>query len=89
MSGGRFDFKQHYIEDIAYEIEHIIGKNNVKNERGYSYDFSAETIKKLKEAVITLRRAEAMAQRIDWLVCADDSEKTFHEQWDKELRAIK
>ena len=90
MSGGYFDHNQYRIAQIADDIEHLIGSNDDETlddwgtPRGRGY--SEATIAKFKEAVRTLRRAEAMAQRVDWMVSDDDSEDTFHKRWDKEVQ---
>lgn len=77
MSGGFFDYNQHRLEDMAREIENIINNNK--------YDYKPETLEKFKQAVICLRLASNMVQRIDWLLSDNDSEITFHEWWDKRV----
>ena len=77
MSGGHFNYGQYQIRDIADEVEQL----SLNNE----HVFSVETIEKFKEAVIILRKAEIMTHRIDWLVCSDDGEDTFHERWAEDL----
>ena len=77
MSGGKFDYNQHIMGDIASEINVYLGNG-----------WSQETLDKFKEAVVALRRAEIMAQRVDWLLSGDDSEETFHVRWDEDLREI-
>ena len=85
MSGGTFDYNQYVLSDIADEIERAIVTNNTKDSFGYSKDFSNETLEKFREAVIQIKIASNMIQRVDWLVASDDSEETFHERWDKEV----
>lgn len=90
MSGGYFDYKQFGIEHIAKEIDELIKDNDDKtpNEWGVPIGrgYSQETIERFKEAAHNLRRAAEMAQRVDWLVSSDDSEKKFHERWREEVR---
>ena len=85
MSGGHFDYKQHHLLDIRDEINHLIATNEstVRNDLGECEGgfLAPETIKKFKEVVEYLNKAYDMVHRIDWLVCADDSEETFHEKW--------
>ena len=83
MPGGHFHYAQFKIEDIASEIDEIIASNYKKDEFGYMFSFSAETIKKFREAAQTLRRAEEMTNRIDWLVSGDDDQENFHRRWNK------
>ena len=42
------------------------------------YLYSEETIAEFKKGLETLRQAFVYIQRIDWLVCGDDDEDTFH-----------
>ena len=79
MSGGHFDYQEHRISDITDEIEDIITNNDDKQV------YSDETIKKFREAVLTLRKAAAMAHRIDWLVSGDEGEESFHRRWDEDV----
>lgn len=90
MSGGHFDYRQYQIEIIAEEIEDLVKNNDDKTLDAWGickgYGFSKETIEKFKEAAHTLRQAAEMAQRVYWLVSADDSEDTFMERWNGEVR---
>lgn len=92
MSGGHFNYEQYKITDIADEVEHLIETNNLEEKDEYGdcigRHFEPETIAKFKEALITLRRAQVMAQRIDWLVSCDDGEESFHKRWGEDLAKI-
>ena len=92
MSGGHFDYKQHEIEWIAREIERLIEVNDSTDLNCYGdkigYGFNSETIKHFQDAVMYLRKATAYAQRIDWLVSGDDSEKSFNQRLVEELNKI-
>jgi hypothetical protein len=81
MSGGHFEYRHYRIRDIATEIERLIAQSPEKD----YYQFSPETLVKFQEAVDTLIRASYMVQRIDWLVCGDEGEDTFHRRWAEEL----
>lgn len=89
MSGGHFDYQQYRALDIAAMIDELIASNEdtsldeFGSPRGR--DYSAATIAKFKEASATLKRAAAMAQRVDWLVSGDDGEDSFHKRWDEEM----
>lgn len=52
----------------------------------YYPDYSKETIKELKKAVKILKKAEIYTQRIDYLIAGDDSEESFHERLQEELK---
>lgn len=89
MSGGHFEYHQHYISDIADEVERLIETNEDKelnewgNPRGRH--FSPEVIERFREALSTLRKARVYAQRIDWLVSDDDGEDSFLRRLEDEL----
>jgi hypothetical protein len=89
MSGGHFDYKQYAIDAIVREIERLVKFNNANSVSEWGQrngrDYSDETITKFKIAVDILSQAAIMAQRIDWLVCGDDGEETFHQRWDEDL----
>lgn len=88
MSGGYFDYDQFRIKELKEDIEDFLIRKNEStdiNEFG-EYEgnfFSPEIIEKFKEATKVLNIAYSMVHRIDWLVCADDSERIFHERWPK------
>ena len=92
MSGGHFEYKQYDIAMIADEIENIIKNNDSDDVDSYGdkvgRGFSKPTIKKFKNAVIELRRAHIMAQRIDWLISGDDGEDSFHSRWESDLLTL-
>jgi len=92
MSGGAFDYNQYKIGYIADEVEQLIRENGKHEIDEYGdnvgHFYSEETIEKFMEAEKTLRRAQVMAQRIDWLVCGDDGEDSFHRRWHEELQKI-
>ena len=92
MSGGYFDYKDHYINDIADKIQHLIDTNedetlNVWEEQNGRF-LKPEMIAKFQEAVLVLRIAAVTAHRIDWYISGDDGEETFFEQWDEEIENI-
>ena len=87
MSGGHFNYNQHFINDIADEIEEMIEKNKVKSEPG---DFDREVYPKIvinefKKAVKILRKAYVYAHRIDWFVSGDDGEDYFLQRLREDL----
>lgn len=93
MSGGYFDYSQHFINDIADEIEELIEKNNVKPEywseitweQSNHQVYQIDIIEEFKKAVKILRKAYIYAHRIDWLVSGDDSEDYFLQKLREDL----
>ena len=100
MSGGSLcDYEQYKIGYIADEIEQLIIKNgkSKRKEDRYSWDeegilysdYSPKEIQKFQEALLTLRIAQVYAHRIDYLVSDDDSETSFHQRLEKELKEVR
>jgi hypothetical protein len=89
MSGGQFDYKQDYIQDIMQDIGGFIDTNdsNATNEWGdrMGRGYSPETISEFKKAIPILRAAYIYAKRIDWLLSGDDGEKNFHSRLKEQL----
>ncbi len=104
MSGGHFDHKQYWINDIADTIErelNIQGKEKPKDELYCNAEYYAKypeerfypiysdvVQKKMREAVQQLRIAAIYAQRVDWFLSGDDGEQSFIERLDEELNEI-
>jgi xylose isomerase len=89
MSGGRFGYSQHRLTEMIEEIQSIIQNNGVKDQWGYADNFSEETLQEFHNGIAALKRAYVYAQRIDWLVSSDDSEESFHERLQQELKELK
>jgi hypothetical protein len=85
MSGGRFNYDQYRIEQIADSIQEYLdqqGKEIPEDERwgmsSTTYEVYPEAIQaRMKEAVAILRRAYVYAHRIDWYLSGDDGDETF------------
>lgn len=92
MSGGHFNYKQYEFGYIADEIEQIIRDNDTdrtdRHGDSIAWGYPPEIIEKFKDAVLTIRRAQIMAHRIDWLVSCDDGPDTFIERLEKDLMAL-
>lgn len=92
MSGGRFQYQQYNIWQIAEEIQHVIDTNNDEtlnewgDRRGRGYP--PAVIARFHEAVKALKIAYTYAQRVDWLLSDDDGEESFLERLEDELEAI-
>lgn len=92
MSGGRFEYKQHHIQDIIDGIQNVLDSQNKPEKADSDYCFqkySPETIKKFQKAIKTLKKAYMMAHTIDYLLCGDDAEDSFNERWKIELKKLK
>ena len=93
MSGGHFNYQQYKLIEIADELEQIIIDNDITEKNDYGdnkgYYFRPETIAEFKTGLRLLRQAHVYAQRIDWLVSADDGEDGFHRRLEHELAKLK
>ena len=103
MSGGEFDYYQHYIMDIAERLEFLLerqGKEveeedrcNIPNyyvdhpEEAHYEYYSPIVQEKVKEGIDILKRAFIYAQRIDWFLSGDDGEDSFLRQLEEDLKA--
>jgi hypothetical protein len=54
----------------------------------FHYKYPDEVIKKMKEGVKTLKKAQIYAHRIDWLLSGDDGEDTFLERLKADLKKL-
>lgn len=92
MSGGHFQYKQWEIGNIADEVEQLIIDNDSEELDEYGdrkgSHFSNETIEEFKKGLAILRQAHVYAQRIDWLVCGDDGEDSFHSRLKHDLEKL-
>ena len=92
MSGGHFDYQQYRLHDMAESISELIASNESGETDEYGEKigrfYSDDTIAKFKRTERSLRAAEAMVQRVDWLVSGDDGEEEFHKRWDEELSKL-
>lgn len=96
MSGGKFEYKQYQVEELADQIDRAIAFNekvktnpkDAEDQYGWLPEvLSEETILKFKEARDTLIKGAKMAHRIDWLLSGDDGEESFHRRWKEELQS--
>lgn len=101
MSGGYFDYKQYYINEIIDSIEQELnsqGKPKPKSELWMDDDYykkypeekfyhthPEEIQEKFKNAINVLKQASIYIQRIDWYLSGDDSEESFLSRLQNEL----
>lgn len=87
MSGGHFNYKQYELGYIVDEIEQQIINNDLHKE-AWDPLYSKETIAEFRNAIYYLKKAQIYAQRVDWLLSADDGEDTFHSRLREELSKL-
>jgi hypothetical protein len=104
MSGGRFDYQQYNINDIADSIERELnrqGKPKDGEDLGWNKEYyetypeelfyptyPEEISKKFEEAVKILKTASIYTQRIDWYLSGDDGEESFLRRLEEELKEL-
>ncbi len=79
MSGGRFEYAQHRIHDIANEMQAALDSCEVTNE---------EVRVRFREGIVALRVAAIHAQRADWLLSCDDGDEDYLERLHEELMGV-
>lgn len=92
MSGGHFSYEQYKIDYIADEVEQLILDNDSQEVTEWGdikgRHFTPATIAEFKTALRKLRESAIYAQRIDWLVCGDDGEDSFHRRLKLDLAKL-
>lgn len=85
MSGGHFDYKQHFLGYIADDIERDLDHNHISYDEAsgngpyktHGYDLQPQTVEFLREVVSQLRKLEDIVHQYDLLVSGDTIEETF------------
>ena len=97
MSGGPFEYKDFYLDEIIDQIKDDIKYNDITWEQAnentntneyshaYGYQHSKETIKYLKKIVKLTKKVYDLLHAYDWYVSGDTCEETFLEKC-KELK---
>lgn len=96
MSGGNWDYMQYQFTRVINDITDAIEKNGKKREdrdfewqSEYYFEYSEETIKKFKEARLSIAEAQEHIQRLDWLFSDDDGEDSYLKRLDDNLKEIR
>lgn len=92
MSGGRFDYKQWHIKEIADHIQYELDIQGKEIPEEYQWGGQThhtthrEDVQEvMKTAVKKLREAYIYAQRVDWYLSGDNGEDTLMSQLKEEL----
>lgn len=96
MSGGKFNYDQYKIKEIADDIQELLdrqGKEIPDDGWCYSYDglyetYPEEVQEAMKKGVEMLRVAHIYAQRIDWFLSGDDGEESFRKRLREDLMKL-
>lgn len=54
----------------------------------FHYQYPDEVIKKMKEGIEILKKAQIYAHRIDWLLSGDDGEESFLKRLEEDLNGL-
>jgi len=84
MSGGYFGYEQCSITNIIDSLEQFL-----EEPKDEFHQYSKTTLNEFKNGLRILKQALVYANRIDWLLEADDSEKMFHELLKQQLNEIR
>lgn len=79
MSGGHFDYKQMYLDEISESLDELVKNNNIPDDYNYCNNFSKETLKEFQDVSKLLKVLRKRISNIDLLVEGDDCEEIFLE----------
>ena len=79
MSGGYFDYKDMYLNEIAESLDELIEINNIPDDYNFCNNFSKETLKEFQDVSKSLKILRKRIHNIDLLVECDRGEETFLE----------
>ena len=100
MSGGFFEYKQHYVADLVDEMEGVLERCDIEpdpetdaywDESGSlkpcieDMEYFKEQVAKAKEH---LQIANVLVQRIDWYLSGDDGDENFKNRLKEELKSL-
>lgn len=88
MSGGHFNYNCFNISRFADDLKEEIQNNNIKDDFGYSCDYSPETIARLNVIQQIIESAGKLAYAIERLYSGDYGEETFADEVDKILGGV-
>lgn len=77
MSGGYFDYEQCRMQNMVNRLASVIETND---------EFSKETLAEFRKGLVLLMAAAVYLERIDFLLCGDDSEESFHTRLKEDLK---
>jgi hypothetical protein len=76
MSGGYFDYEQCRMKNMVNRLASAIETND---------QYSKETLAEFHKGLTLLMIAALYLERIDFLLCGDDSEESFHVRLKEDL----
>ena len=104
MSGGRFDYIQYRVNDVADEIEKELalqGKPIPEDELWASKEYyeknpqekfypvlRGDIAQKMKDAIMAIRLASIYIHRMDWHLSGDDGEDSFIERLREDIEEL-
>ena len=87
MSGGRFQYQQHLLGDIADQIYRCIARNGKPQDDDGLTDeiLTPKVIRRLRQTADALVKCRAMVDIVDWRLSGDDGDDDMEERWQKEV----
>lgn len=77
MSGGHFDYKDMYLNEIAESLDELVKYNNIPDDYNFCNNFSKETLKEFQDVSKLLKELRKRISNIYLLVEGDNGEETF------------
>lgn len=84
MSGGRFEYLQYRLDQVADEVDQLIEDFDAAAHEPEA----AEVRARYALARDRLREAAGMLHRIDWYVSGDDGLESFLRRWERDGLAV-
>lgn len=90
MSGGRFDYKQYHLEDIAeqleYELKHMDAWLQYEK---FTVEEKVALEDNIEVLIHLLKLCQVGVQRIDWLLSGDDGLQTYFERLEEDTTKLR
>lgn len=88
MSGGYFEYKQHYINDIIDKLEKFLEdqKNKEREEVDDFYVYPDNIIVHAMYTLNLLKLSQVFLNRLDYLFSYDESEDSYIENLKKDMK---
>lgn len=81
MSGGHFEYKQFFCQDIADELRKMIAEGQVCPDS--EYVIPPAILLKFEQAADLIEHTGNLIQAIDWFVSGDTGEESFLKEWEE------
>ena len=75
MSGRAFDYQEHKLTDMAFELENLIKTNNIRDDDNYARNYPDWILNIFSHAAKECNRLYELLHEIDYFICGDIGEE--------------